>query len=176
MRLLCGSLTGCYEIDQCLNSFIEWEAIQNREMPWLAAQMPGAIDPAFGGGGLLYYAMDRWLPHGLFDHNHTAPIARLNGTARTDFDPDASAKSNGQGQYFYPGGAAWGPVSSQRYEALRDGIEDAQLVVLARAASVDPTPELESVITGPAAAARTSDPEVVEKARMALAKKIAKSS
>ena len=40
-------MTGCccYEIDKCLNNFVEWPALQNRQMPWLAAQMlPGRTE------------------------------------------------------------------------------------------------------------------------------------
>ena len=66
--------------------------------------------------GLLYFDANRWLPQSEDGHTHTKPMRRIDGTARTDFDPNCYGKSNGDGCYFWPSETGT-PISSSRYGA-----------------------------------------------------------
>lgn len=162
----------CYELDACLNSFVEWPAVMNRLMPWLAVSN--------GATGWLYFAVNEWLnfyvgpctksmPHCSQWSNHTTVAERVAlGSARTTFSPQGSGFASGDGLYFYPGPR--GPVSSIRWEALRDGIEDAELLLAAAAAGVDVLPIVRRVIQSPAE--RNLDPASLEAARREVASRM----
>ena len=77
-------------------------------MPWLTL--------GHGSSGLLYFDANRWLPQSEDGHTHTKPMRRIDGTARTDFDPNCYGKSNGDGCYFWPSETGT-PISSSRYGA-----------------------------------------------------------
>lgn len=92
--------------------------------------------------------------------------------AHTTFDPNSDGNADGEGLYFYPG--IDGPVSSIRYENLRDGLEDVELIRTAqRGATADTLVEIKtiiaSVITAMPRANRTEDPAVLAAARAQLA-------
>jgi hypothetical protein len=132
-----------------------------------------------GATGWLYFAVNEWLnffvgkctkemPHCSEWSNHTAVATRApHNTARTVFSPQGSGFASGDGLYFYPGANA--PLSSIRWEALRDGLEDAELLlqacdVLGRAAVL---PIVRRVIQSPAE--RDLRPETLEGARREVA-------
>ena len=159
----------CYHIPSCLNNFVEWPAIHNRLFVWLSAYRNAT--------GLLYYATNRWFGGGEKAHanaSHT-PIHRLSEfSARSDFDPNSYAEADGDGLYFYPGPD--GPVTSIRYENLRAGLQDVELLHMAQAtAGGDASLRAEirkiigSVITDVEEQFRREDPQVIEAARKQLA-------
>ena len=105
---------------QYLNTFIERPLLMARLLFWLAS--------AHQVGGWLYYSSVKWNRYPA----SSSYIARLDGTARTDFDPAnyiwlprTDIFANGDGNFVYPG--ATGPVASVRLMNLRDGFEDAEL-------------------------------------------------
>ena len=92
--------------------------------------------------------------------------------AHTSFDPNSDGNADGEGLYFYPG--ADGPVSSIRFENLRDGLEDVELIRMAQAGATATTLAevkgiVASVITGTEAVNRREDPAVLAAARSKLA-------
>ena len=103
-------------------------------------------------------------------HYHNKTIERINDTARTDFDPDVLGNANGDGSYIYPG--AQGPISSVRFEALRDGLEDWELLDTLQQLQGDAPPMdlIRSVIRSPAD--RTRDAAPVEAARAEAVRRI----
>eukprot|EP01043_Picozoa_sp_COSAG02_P039435 COSAG02_NODE_3113_length_7338_cov_2.845559_3_plen_149_part_00 len=141
-------------------------------MPWLAISN--------GATGWLYFAVNEWLnfyvgpcsksmPHCSQWSTHTTVATRVaSGSARTEFSPQGSGFASGDGLYFYPGARA--PISSIRWEALRDGLEDAELLLAAAAAGVDVLPIVRRVIQSPAE--RDLDPAVLEKARQEVASRM----
>ena len=105
---------------QYLNTFIERPLMMARLLFWLAS--------AHEVGGWLYYSSVKW---NRYPTSHSY-IERLDGTARTDFDPAnyiwlprTDIFANGDGNFVYPGSA--GPVTSVRLMNIRDGFEDAEL-------------------------------------------------
>ena len=110
----------CYELESCLNSFVEWPAAMSRLMPWLAISN--------GATGWLYFAVNEWLnffvgpcskemPHCSEWSLHPAVATRFpHDSARTLFSPQGSGFASGDGLYFYPGASA--PLSSIRWEAI----------------------------------------------------------
>lgn len=153
----------CYNYSSCLNSFVEWPGLQSRQMGWLGI--------ARNATGLLYYAANRWLSRSGNGHTHLAPMRRINYTARTDFDPNCAGNSNGEGNYFYPSTAADGrPISSSRFESLRDGLEDVELLSMLREHDIPFNDLLSQVVQSPAI--KTSDPETVEAARREAARRL----
>ena len=105
---------------QYLNTFIERPLIMSRLLFWLASAHPVS--------GWLYYSTVKWERYPA----SSSFIARLNGTARTDFDPAnyiwlprTDIFANGDGNFAYPGPT--GPVASVRLMNIRDGFEDAEL-------------------------------------------------
>ena len=92
--------------------------------------------------------------------------------AHTSFDPNSASNTDGEGLYFYPGPD--GPVSSIRYENLRDGLEDVELIRMAQAGATETTLAdikniIATVITGMEAVNRREDPAVIAAARSKLA-------
>lgn len=164
----------CYDMHSCMNSMTEWPAAISRVMPWLAV--------ANGGTGWLYYAVNEWLPvayirpdskgyctEGICSEwaNHSAVATRSPAnSARTRFNPQCEGFANGNGCYFYPGER--GPLSSIRWEALRDGLEDAELLLAAAAHGVDVLPIVRTVISSDGK--RDLRPETLETARRKVAK------
>ena len=105
---------------QYLNTFIERPQLQTRLLFWLAS--------AHEVGGWLYYSMVMWNRY----PKSTQVMNRLNGTARTDFDPAnyiwyprTDIFANGDGNFLYPGSD--GPIATVRLHNLRDGFEDAEM-------------------------------------------------
>lgn len=103
-----------------LNTFIERPLMEARLLFWLAAYHQV--------GGWLYYSDFLWSR----DPPSNKPMARINQTARTDFDPanyiwlpDKSIFANGDGNFVYPG--VNGPIQTMRLRNLRDGFEDVEL-------------------------------------------------
>ena len=92
-------------------------------------------------------------------------------TAHTRFSPQGSGFASGDGLYFYPGPTS--PLSSIRWEALRDGLEDAELILAAIASGIDKEkilPIVRTVISSPAD--RDLRPETLEIARREIARMI----
>lgn len=105
---------------QYLNTFIERPLLMARLLFWLAS--------AHEVGGWLYYSSAMWKRH----PTSSSYMSRINGTARTDFDPAnyiwlprTDIFANGDGNFVYPG--VTGPLASVRLMNLRDGFEDAEL-------------------------------------------------
>ena len=105
---------------QYLNTFIERPLLMARLLFWLASAHPVS--------GWLYYSVAMWRRHPA----SSSFINRLNGTARTDFDPAnyiwlprTDIFANGDGNFVYPGSS--GPVATVRLMNIRDGFEDAEL-------------------------------------------------
>ena len=103
-----------------LNSFIERPLMEARLLYWLGS--------AHQVGGWLYYSDVMWKRHPA----SSAPMQRIDGTARTDFDPAnyiwlprTDIFANGDGNFVYPGTS--GPIPTIRLHNLRDGFEDAEL-------------------------------------------------
>ena len=103
-----------------LNTFIERPQLQARLLFWLAS--------AHNVSGWLYYSMVMWNRYP--KSNRT--MNRLEGTARTDFDPSnyiwyprTDIFANGDGNFLYPGDD--GPIATVRLHNLRDGFEDAEM-------------------------------------------------
>lgn len=101
-----------------LNTFVERPFIQARLlMGWLTTAYVES-------SGYLYYEMSRWSALTSLDR---APLRRLNAsTSLTDFNPATFNSANGDGSWTYPGEA--GLLSSTRLVAIRDGVEDWQLL------------------------------------------------
>lgn len=91
------------------NWFIEYEAIEARLIFWQLYQ--NEVE------GHLYYTMSRWP---LSKH----PIDPRAG-ARTDWPPASYQTANGDGSLFCAGPD--GPLTTIRFENVRDGLEDAEL-------------------------------------------------
>ena len=91
---------------------------------WLAA---GAGLPS----GWLYYATNLWIAGAGLTHT---VVQRIDNTPFVDFDPGnyvwlpeySDIFANGDGQFIYPGPN--GPLGSARLAALRDGLEDWELL------------------------------------------------
>jgi hypothetical protein len=144
----------------------------NRVMPWLAISNSAT--------GWLYFAANEWLnyyvgpcsaamPHCSEWSNHTRVASRASaGSARTDFSPQGSGFASGDGLYIYPG--AYGPLSSIRWEALRDGLEDAELLLAAAAEGVNIMPIVRRIIQTPAQ--RDLTPEALEAARREVVRQL----
>ena len=105
---------------QYLNTFIERPQLQARLLFWLAS--------AHNVSGWLYYSVVMWKRY----PESTAIMKRLDGTARTDFDPGnyiwyprTDIFANGDGNFVYPG--VDGPIPTVRLHNLRDGFEDAEM-------------------------------------------------
>ena len=105
---------------QYLNTFIERPLLMTRLLFWLASAHPVS--------GWLYYSSVMWRRH----PTSSSFMDKLNGTARTDFDPAnyiwlprTDIFANGDGNFVYPGNS--GPIATVRLMNLRDGFEDAEL-------------------------------------------------
>ncbi len=160
-----------------LNTFLEYPPMDPRLLSWWAG--------TYNADGWLYYLVDGWE-----DLDHHEPLRLLPGTStRTNFSAirfngaaipgQPNAFSNGDGILIYPGLS--GPLASTRVERYRDGLEDLEL--LRSALRHSPTtakhateiirtviksfvPET-SMLAGVNA---TDDPDVLENARIGIAK------
>ena len=146
---------------QYLNTFIERPLLMARLLFWLAS--------GHEVGGWLYYSTLMWKRHPA----SSSTIARINNTARTDFDPAnyiwlprTDIFANGDGNLVYPG--AKGPVASVRLMNIRDGFEDAEMF---RKLSLSETgPLVEPLVRS--ATNYTLDPLLFEKQRLLAASKL----
>ena len=93
------------------NWFVEYPLLEARLLWWMTWRQ--------GVTGFLYYTLNRW-------PNQEAPLRIAPGSNRTGWDPASFGTANGDGCLFYPGEE--GPVSSLRFENVRDGIEDFELL------------------------------------------------
>ena len=93
------------------NWFIEYPLLEARLLWWMTWRR--------GVTGFLYYTLNRW-PH------LEAPLRTAPGSNRTGLNPASFGTANGDGCLIYPGEE--GPVSSLRFENVRDGIEDYELL------------------------------------------------
>lgn len=138
-----------------LNTFIERPLIMARLLFWLAG--------AHEVGGWLYYSSVMWKHY----PPSSAVMKRLNGTARTDFDPAnyiwlprTDIFANGDGNFLYPGLS--GPIGSARLRNIRDGFEDVELF---RMISLDKVNEVVTPLVR-SATNYTLDPALLEKQRI----------
>ncbi|HUU27210.1 MAG TPA: DUF4091 domain-containing protein [archaeon] len=94
------------------NWFIEYPAIEPRLLWWMTYQQRVP--------GFLYYLTN--LRHGQTELMH------LNGHNKTNWNPASWRTANGDGCFIYSGPE--GPISTIRFENIRDGIEDTELLFL----------------------------------------------
>jgi hypothetical protein len=94
------------------NWFIEYPAIEARLLWWMDYQQRVP--------GFLYYATN--LRH------HQNELMRLDGHNKTNWIPASWRTANGDGCFIYSGPE--GPISTIRFENIRDGIEDTELLYL----------------------------------------------
>ena len=94
------------------NWFIEYTALEPRLLWWMTYQhkVPG----------FLYYTMTRW-------PLQREPM-RLDGRNKTNWVPASWRTANGDGSLFC--GGPDGPITTVRFENVRDGIEDHELLTL----------------------------------------------
>lgn len=106
------------EGDYC-NLFINMEGIRHRLLLW--QQMD------FGVSGLLYWSTNYWLEGSPWDNGWTY---------RASEEPSWSFEQFGDGSLLYPGSKVGidGPIASLRLELLSDGIDDFDLLTLAKEA------------------------------------------
>lgn len=102
------------------NWFIEYPLIEARLLWWMTWRQ--------GVTGFLYYTLNRW-------PRQDAPLGTAPGSNRTSWDPASFGTANGDGCLIYPGEE--GPVSSLRFENVRDGIEDFELLQMLSAGKGD---------------------------------------
>lgn len=95
------------------NWFVEYPAIEAR-------LLLGAMSFKYKTDGYLYYAMTRW-------PNNTHPIE---SGPYTDWNPASFDTSNGDGSILCPGPK--GPLSTIRFENIRDGLEDYEYFYMLR--------------------------------------------
>ncbi len=93
------------------NWFVEYPLLEARLLWWMTWRR--------GVTGFLYYTLNRW-PGG------EGPLGTAAGSNRTSWDPASFGTANGDGCLIFPGEE--GPVSSLRFENVRDGIEDYELL------------------------------------------------
>ena len=93
------------------NWFIEYPLLEARLLWWMTWRR--------GVTGFLYYTLNRW-------PNQEAPLSTVPGSNRTDWNSASFGTANGDGCLIYAGEG--GPVSSLRFENVRDGIEDYELL------------------------------------------------
>jgi len=94
------------------NWFIEFPAVQARLLWWMTWQQRVP--------GFLYYLTN--LRHGQND------LMQLTGWNKTNWNPASFNTANGDGCFIYSGPE--GPISTIRFENIRDGIEDSELLFM----------------------------------------------
>jgi len=94
------------------NWFIEYSALEPRLLWWMTYQNKVT--------GFLYYFMDFW-------PNQKAPM-HITGSNKTDWVPRSWDTANGDGSLFCAGPD--GPITTIRFENIRDGIEDHELLTM----------------------------------------------
>lgn len=94
------------------NWFIEYPLIQARLLWWMTFKEKV--------NGVVYYALNRW-------PNQRAPLKQISESGRTDWNPASFETANGDGCLLYAGEDGH-PISSIRFENVRDGIEDYELL------------------------------------------------
>ena len=72
-----------------------------------------------GISGFLYYYLNRW-------PNQIAPMSLDREDNRIEWNPASFGTANGDGCLFYPG--PQGPITTIRFECIRDGIEEFELL------------------------------------------------
>jgi len=99
------------------NFFVNMSALQHRLLMWQMYR--------YGITGLLYWSTTWWNPSSTADPYQDIATVK-----------DISPNIYGDGSLFYPGAKVGidGPVTSVRLECIRDGLEDYELLVLARRA------------------------------------------
>ena len=135
-----------------MNTFIERPLMETRLLFWLAGQ----------------HNVSGWLYYNVANFEHNKAIVRLNGTARTNYDPavypdGGTSFWNGDGNFVYPGPN--GPVPSTRLHNLRDGFEDAELFRMLPLDSCAPL--LSALVRSPTDF--TLDPLLMEQQRIKVA-------
>ena len=144
-----------------LNTFIERPLMMARLLFWLGSAHPVS--------GWLYYSSVMWNRY----PSSKAVMAKISGTARTDFDPAnyiwlprTDIFANGDGNFVYPGNS--GPIPSVRLMNIRDGFEDAELF---RKLTLEQVHEIISPLVS-SATNYTLDPLLLEKQRLLAASMI----
>ncbi len=94
------------------NWFVEYSALEPRLLWWMTYQQKVP--------GFLYYTMSRW-------PLQKEPI-RIDGRNKTNWNPASFRTYNGDGSLFCAGPD--GPITTVRFENIRDGIEDYELLTL----------------------------------------------
>ena len=93
------------------NWFVEYPALEARLLWWMTYQK--------GISGFLYYYLNRW-------PNQIAPMSLDREDNRIEWNPASFGTANGDGCLFYPG--PQGPITTIRFECIRDGIEEFELL------------------------------------------------
>lgn len=107
--------------DPHANFFIFQTIPQHRALFWQTWK--------YGVDGLLYWGLNFWSGYGhRWPENAKGPTARVPGAADPNFCPIPA--DPGDGFSMYPGPKAGEPMSSLRLEAMRDGEEDYEYLVL----------------------------------------------
>ncbi len=94
------------------NWFVEYPALEPRLLWWMTWQQRVP--------GFLYYLTN--LRHGQEE------LMRLDGHNKTNWNPASWRTANGDGCFIYSGPE--GPISTIRFENIRDGLEDSELLFL----------------------------------------------
>ena len=166
------------EQPEFLNTFVERPGIEARLLFWLAALR--RVD------GMMYYQINLWASQCADTAGHPgpgqpvsrpscAPVRRINGTGRVDFDPatfvSGSRFGNGEGSFTYPDEHGM-PMSSLRLEAIRDGIEDWELFRQLRQASNDSVADsfINRLVRNGSPGGHTLDPARLEAVRRGAAR------
>jgi hypothetical protein len=102
------------------NWFVEYPALEARLLWWMTYQR--------GVNGFLYYYLNRW-------PNQVAPMSLDAAHNLTAWDPASFGTANGDGCLFYAGPA--GPITTIRFESIRDGIEEFELLHMLTERKVD---------------------------------------
>ena len=93
------------------NWFVEYPALEARLLWWMTYQK--------GISGFLYYYLNRW-------PNQIGPMSLNSADNRIEWNPASFGTANGDGCLFYPG--PQGPITTIRFECIRDGIEEFELL------------------------------------------------
>ncbi|MEA2062123.1 MAG: DUF4091 domain-containing protein [Gemmatimonadota bacterium] len=95
------------------NWFVEYPVLEARLLWWMTCQQKVP--------GFLYYKIN-------LRHNSQNDLMQLTGHNKTNWNPASWRTANGDGCFIYSGPE--GPISTIRFENIRDGIEDSELLFL----------------------------------------------
>ena len=140
------------------NLFIEYPAMDARIMGWLTY--------AYGVSGFEYWGLNQWGPN--TGHKDWASFDK--GTTHTTWQ--RTKWPLGDGWLLYPGPRGE-PLSSVRFENLRDGFEDAELLLMLNARGKKAEGKEIAARVARSPEDYTSDPAAIEAAHVAVLKALA---